>query len=68
MGLMSTTIKPLAKLQEYKWNWHCQLCPVVCPELRDVWPHLHIDHKVELSTLRLNIDLDVVYSSDLERD
>jgi len=64
---MSNTIKPLVVLQEYKHEWKCCLCSVICPNLRDVWPHLHIDHNIVLNTLRLNCNLDTVYSSDLKR-
>lgn len=64
---MSNTIKPLAVLQEIKHEWKCYLCSVICLELRDVWPHLHIDHNIELNTLRMNDNLDTIYSSDLKR-
>lgn len=57
-------IKPLVKLDKYKWHWYCQCegCNKELSELRDVWPHLHIDHNIELGTLRLSGSMEFVYS------
>lgn len=57
-------IKTLAKLDKCKWHWHCQVkgCNEELSELKDVWPHLHIDHNIELNTLALSSDLENVYS------
>lgn len=57
-------IKVLAKLHKYKWHWNCQVegCNKELPELRDVWPHLHLDHKIELNTLKLSANMESVYS------
>lgn len=58
-------IKSLAKLDIYKWHWSCQYdgCNKELLELRDVWPHLHIDHNIELGTLRLSGNMEFIYST-----